>query len=229
MHDPHSVVGSLRWPLGRKSEILTIWHKDPKTNGSDDSCGIFMRSRHGDPVVLDRIRKDFEFEWSNSWGGWFDSDGNPSLSVQAIALGMVRIAAIEHLGYRKARHFLRDNLHEIMYLAENTVDSLHDSITNRYGRQERGDRIDFLSSVVYGWVLRMTRPWWKHPRFHLHHLSVQWHWGQAVRRWLFDRCSKCGRRFAWREPPYGTRGSKERWHDSCQRISASSSNTMETK
>ena len=45
------------------------------------------------------------------------------------------------------------------------------------------------------------RPWWRHPRWHIWHWRIQWHFGQALHRYLFSRCAGCGKPFAWNEAP----------------------------
>jgi len=49
--------------------------------------------------------------------------------------------------------------------------------------------------------LRHHRPWWKHPRWHVHHWSIQVHFIQNLKRWLFSRCASCGERFSWGYAP----------------------------
>ena len=71
MHDPLTVAFEIyypwHWKIFRPSRrelnitksykyfepFITIWHKDPEKDGTDDSCGWFMRSRHGDKKILE--------------------------------------------------------------------------------------------------------------------------------------------------------------------------------
>lgn len=47
------------------------------------------------------------------------------------------------------------------------------------------------------YILGDRRPWYRRPRWHVHHWRFQVHpWG-TFRRWLLSRCAGCGRRFAW--------------------------------
>lgn len=236
MHDPLTVAFDIRrpwrdkpsktWPKGYRPTLITIWHKDPETDGSDDSCGWFMRIRHGDKEAFAKIVNDFAFDWDASYGGWFDSAGWPNFSTSAITLAMFRIAARHHFGsWNKANRFVRRHLLEILFFAENPTDSLHPSITNRYGVEPREDRIRSMASVVYGCVLRWSRPWYRHPRWHFWHWQFQIHPWQRFRRWLFTRCAECGGRFAYGESPvsHSWDRDKPRWfrserglyHDKC--------------
>jgi hypothetical protein len=71
------------------------------------------------------------------------------------------------------------------------------------------------------------RPWWKHPKWHIHHWRVQVHVIQALKRWLFARCSKCGGRFKWREGAVGNWGGGEIWHIRCSQQARDGSPLMD--
>lgn len=56
MHDPQRVAHEIKspfrakpskfWPKGYRNSLITIWHVDPERDGTDDSCGWFIRGRH---------------------------------------------------------------------------------------------------------------------------------------------------------------------------------------
>lgn len=225
MHDPMTVAFEIKLPFGGyrsgnhvyRPPLITIWHVDPETDGTDDSAGWFMRARHGDKNVLEAIRQAYAFDWDAEWGGWFDKDGKPLFSTGAIVLDMFWHAAFEHFrkDAKKARRFMRKHTFDILHFAENTTDSAHASIVGKYGIEPRQDRIDQHASMIYGCVLRWTRPAWKHPRWHFWHWQFQVHPLQKLNRWLFTRCCKCGKRFGWNESPIGSWSGKEVWHSSC--------------
>lgn len=60
MHDPMTVAFEIRSPLrrapdrffpkGYRPSLITIWHVDPERDGTDDSCGWFIRGRHLKPA-----------------------------------------------------------------------------------------------------------------------------------------------------------------------------------
>lgn len=56
MYDPNTVAYEIRspfrdkpdklFPKGYRHSLVTIWHVDPECDGTDDSCGWFLRGRH---------------------------------------------------------------------------------------------------------------------------------------------------------------------------------------
>jgi hypothetical protein len=174
MYDPMTVAFEIKLPFGK---YITIWHVDPCKPGpwrSDDSCGWFMRSGHCDAKGLEQTKKDFEFDWCKEWGGWFNEDGTPRFSTIAITLNMFRTAAKARLGtWKKADKFMKKHLLEIIVFAENPIDSMHDSITGRYGFPPQQERIESAANTVYAYVCRRARPWYKHPRWHVHHWRIK--------------------------------------------------------
>lgn len=162
MKDPYSLL----FRIGN----LTVWHRDK--GGIDGGCIHFMRAHHGDPNVLAKIASDFQFHARSGVPPWFTKTGDPILSTRGIVTCMFFIAALEVFGTRrKALRWLRKNHFEIMFFAENDGDSMHCSIQGTYGedRKPMDERMRRMASVVYGYILRDQRPWWKHVRFHLCH------------------------------------------------------------
>lgn len=252
MHDPMTVAFDIRWPwwwMEYRPQLITIWHVDPERDGTDDSCGWFMRSRHGDKEVLERIVKRFEFDFDRVFKsdsgrvylcGLLTPNGEPHFSVPGIVLNLFFYAACEvfasdgHTNWRKARAFMRRHLFDILLFAENPTDSLFDGLTRKfeigcdepYTKRARDERIRHLAGTIYAWILRSERPWWRHPRWHLHHWKIQIHPLQKFKRWAFSRCCKCGKRFRFGESPCSNSwyGTGPRWFRSEPDISHSSCN-----
>ena len=210
MHDPMTVAFEIKWPwwwMQYRPPIVTIWHVDPERDGSDDSCGWFMRARHCDQDTLKKITKDFEFHWKSGVPtGWFADNGEPNYSSIAIVLGMFRIAANDAFGHwsGRSRRFLRRHAFDILCFAENSCDSMFTFIHQSYGRDERDTaerRAAEAAQIVYSWICRADRPWYKHPRWHVWHWKIQVHAIQKLKRWMFSRCELCGKRFGYGECP----------------------------
>jgi hypothetical protein len=240
MHDPMTVAFEIKSPFFHRfqgmrfhNSIVTVWHCDPERDGTDDSCGWFQRSRHGDKAVLSKIVSGFDFDWDKWAGSWFKPDGTPNLSTIAITFGMMHKAAWEHFKHnrRKTDRFMRRHAADLISFAENPTDSLFQSINRVYGvneRETREDRIASFASVCYGWVLRATRPWYRHPKWHVHHWKIQVHAIQQLKRRLFTRCAGCGKSFNRRQSvhtaqwhakgPQWFKGEQGVYHEACMPV-----------
>ena len=226
MHDPSTVAFEIKYPFPEevnkktgyvyRRPIITIWHEDPCTDGTDDSCGWFLRSRHLNQEVLKKIISEFNFNWDRTFecsNGktistcWFNPDGSPHFSTIGIVVDMFTIAAIEALGRKKALKYMRDHLPRIINFAENPTDSLYDGIHRTfqiacdepYTPEQREERIKDMAKCVYAYIMRDVRPWYKHPRWHIHHWRIQFHPYEDLKRFLTKRCCICGKRIRSRD------------------------------
>lgn len=225
MHDPMTVAFEIKYPWlaqrGRRDipfyrtyreSFITIWHVDPEKDGTDDSCGWFQRARHSDKAVIERIIKRFDSDWDRTYtgesghvyaSGLFHPGGAPVLSAIGVTLNLFFLAALEIFEDReKAERFMSKHLFQIMMFAENPTDSLYTSIWQVFGVDgNREERIAQFARVVYPWILREIRPWWRHPRWHFWHWRVDVQPWKKFRRWALTRCCRCGRGFKWGESP----------------------------
>lgn len=218
MYDPMTVAFEVKYPwrsIGDyRAPFVTIWHVDPERDGSDDSCGWFPRARHGSKEVIAKIEKRFASDWDRVfvsdethnayYCGFFAPDtGIPVMSPIGIAINLFFLAARECLGGRDAAtKFMQKNLFEITLFAENPFDSMRDSVVQKFGSEgKRDERIHSMATMIYGWILRNERPWYKHPRWHFWHWQIQIHPYQNLRRFLLTRCCKCGKGFRYGESP----------------------------
>lgn len=238
MHDPMTVVKDIRNPFTGNT-LVTVWHVDPEKDGSDDSCDWFGGRKLTDQQkdIRDKIASAFAFEWHRSAPyerfGWFMPegvavgptgekrwwDGDQNYTTHALVLAMFRIAANHHFGHwsRRASRFLNRHLFDILFFAENSCDSLCTDIEQKHGARDgnREKQAKRFASVVYAWILRAERPWYRHPRWHWWHWRLQIHPLQALRRRFLTRCEKCGKHFtsgqsavgSWSDPP-------RRWFES---------------
>lgn len=247
MHDPLTVAFEVKSPIRRRTgfgayraPLITVWHKDPCRDGTDDSCGWFARARHGDKAVLEKIVERFESDWDRIFKGdsgrtyycgWFKPNGDPHFSPVGITVGLFRIAAAlvfgngKQFNWSKADRFVRNHLADIIWFAENPTDSLHDAITRKfeigcgeeYTDARRKERIKSMASCIYGWILRAERPWYRHPRWHFWHWRFQVHPWQTFRRWAFERCVVCRKGYRWGYCPTSNWGGTATWHHECDR------------
>lgn len=211
MHDPMTVAFEIKSPFkqdGYRKTLVTIWHVDPEKDGTDDSCGWFKRPKHGNKEHYEKIKKEFDYDFDKAtksddgnktyYFGQFHPCGEPLYSPTSIALHFFWRAALIHFNsnYEKTERFMKHNLYRILAFAENSTDSMLDTIQNKY-KQDREDRIRSLAAMVYGCILRWDLRWWQHPRWHIHHWKIQVHFITMLKRFLFSRCCKCGKGFKW--------------------------------
>lgn len=228
MHDPMTVaheiyLGPKKKKDGRySSPIITIWHVDPEKDGTDDSCGWFIRSRHIDPAIIKKITSDFRFEFEQHT--WFNEGGYPKFSTSGITLDMYSKAYWAMLvlrfpdnhNRRRKLHdrFMRKHLHNILHFAENGTDSLHSYINMKYGVEKEEERLKEFVSIISADVMRKIRPWWQHPKWHLHHWKIQFHPWQRLKRRYWDKCCKCGKR-GFKGSACGDWDGTKIWHSEC--------------
>lgn len=229
MHDPCTQAFRIdnffyrkdKW--GYRPPLLTIWHKDPCKDGTDDSCGWFIRSRHVDPEIIKKVRSEFEFNFKHNY--WFNEGGYPLFSVGGLVLEMFSKAAwviFMHQNNGKPnrkrhRAFMNKHLYDILHFAENPTDSLHPNITMKYGVQKQEDRISDFVSIITAYILRKEVKWYQHPRWHIHHWELQFHPFQKLKRRYWDKCCVCGKR-GFKGAAYSDWDGTRIWHQQCNEV-----------
>lgn len=226
MHDPQSVaheiyLGSKQKKNGHyRDAFITIWHCDPEKDGTDDSCGWFLRARHLDPAIVEKVHKEFAFNFKHDY--WFNDGGYPKFSNIGIALNMYSTAAWAIFMYQndnkpdRKRHtkFMRKYLFEIMHFAENPTDSMADSINMKYGVEDKEGRISNFTRMVVCDIFNKLRPWYKHPRWHIHHWRITFPIFRMWYRHNLERCDRCHNRFK-RQSVYTDWQGTEHWCEKC--------------
>ena len=225
MHDTKTVVFEIY--LGSKEKkngiyrnpIITILHNDPETDGTDDSCGLFIRERHCDQEVLNKIKKEFDFNFKHNY--WFDKEGKQIFSTIGTLMLMYKTAAWIHFknNRKKQNDFMRKHCADIINFAENPVDCGGDNITGKYYLSTNSnllseERFNSMASMVYTDILRKDRKWYQHPKWHIHHLSIQFHPFQKLKRRYWDKCSICGKR-GFKSSACGNFYGNRIWHQEC--------------
>lgn len=189
MHDPMTVAHEIKSPFSKmtpfgtryRKSLITIWHVDPEKDGTDDSCGWFKRARHGDQLILDKIQKEFLFNYKNNY--WFDANGYRHFSTSGIVLNMYRTALwVVYGDHKRVNRFLNKHLAELLLFAENPFDSVGDRIIRKFGNKIDEVQMREFAEIIYSDILRKTQPWHKHPRWHIHHWQIQIHWPAWMRK-----------------------------------------------
>ena len=225
MHDPQTLAFDIY--LGKKQKkngqyrdsFITIWHKDPEVDGTDDSCGWFIRPRHANREVLSEIKKEFDYNFKNNY--WFDKVGLQVFSTPGTMMQMYLHAAWIHFKHnrRKTDAFMRKYCADIIMFAENPHDCGGDSITGKHFISTctpltSPHRFEEMAGMIYSDILRKERRWYQHPKWHIHHWRIQFHPFQQLKRRYWDKCCVCGKR-GFKSSAIGSWGGKRIWHQEC--------------
>lgn len=191
--------GRRYWP-----NLITIWHIDPEADGTDDSCGMsWPKLKAEDRKIVDQIveeQKNHPY-YACAEIGLLGIVNNPAYQYISLppgqTLGYVISAWIEikAIKTKKRAYLSLGEINRIMLLACNQHDGLQSSLTTS-GTPTECAR-SFLNSVMRLY-LDYHRPWWKHPRWHIHHWRIQFHPWQSLMRRL-TKCELCGKRFGPRD------------------------------
>lgn len=258
MHDPSSVAHEIKYPwrkygkkLGRndfektyRESFITIWHEDPETGGSDDSCGWFT------PPFSKELRGVVKsLAWDEAREPYFfvvdeKSNNDPVLcqmllfsafmkvSQAMMNRGLMRIplsvkkaarwAAADADGFKSTLCF-KSGYHSNTYTHNEERGELNSVEDDKFWREEQAK--SFFGSIA-GYILRDRRWWFQKPRWHFWHWRFQVHPWQQFRRWALSRCCKCGGMFkygespctdAWNAPrPKFLRGETHIYHGDCR-------------
>lgn len=211
MHDPSTLVFSIKrpWPyrsgIGRRRWFwpswIDIWHEDPETDGSDDSCGYsYVRVPK---AIIDALSFDAGCEARSPW--LLRDRAKLPLSIvdaEAKLCAAILTTAREcrvKCSRERAANLARDLLHNPVYNIRSKLCFLPGWHTN-FDEDRESDRKEAahnLYVILARILLTDARPWWRHPRWHV------WHWRITIRplqdfkRWAFSRCCKCGGRFTF--------------------------------
>lgn len=192
MHDPHVRIFLIPNIFVLKKSLpptnyfyrpalITVWHQDPETDGSDDSCGWSF------PRVSKELKqqvKELAIEESTFLIGELSYEKTPFELIYA---------CWQLIGWRLFRRngFSYKELARCISLATDPMDNLRHCTAI-----ESDEDLIHLFHLVLLSYLRLHRPWYKHPRWHFWHWKIQFHPWESFKR-SRTRCTKCGKRFGW--------------------------------
>lgn len=187
MYDPSTLIYSLYIPYTR-IHLLDIWHVDPETDGSDDSCGWFAPklTEAQKEKIESIVKSDHTFVTSK-----------PMTDFGLVFYAWTTVATVIHKRKIRSKGLSQAELQEITWLAHNPFDGFVGVA------REPMDKRDFRGFIynVYRSYLRHHRKWWQHPRWHIHHWKIVVTPILKLKRMAFTKCCKCGGRFKYGESP----------------------------
>lgn len=196
--------------------LIDIWHVDPETDGSDDSCGWF-----GPNLTKDQLKSLRFLAQDEARHPWFQAHDGKAMddpvrarelldgAIYATAM-MLRLSYSGRRAEKLRTRLLHDPHNNIRGLLAYKSGYHGNSSNDAYWREENAMS---LFTVVAKAILRDLRPRWKHPRWHVHHWKVNVIPVRNFKRWAFSRCCKCGGRFPYNYAPVSTSwyGTGPRW------------------
>lgn len=182
MHAPKTVIGDFpSWGLRRwlpwLPQLLTLWHVDPETDGTDDSCGW------GRPKLTKSQRSILScMAGDEARSPWFQREQSRQPMSPANAESLLRGAIMMTAVSIGKRVTLAEATEWAVNLLHNPVDNVRGSLTllagwhTNYPEIRQSDRREYaerLFFVLAGYILRERRPWWREPRWHVRHWQLQ--------------------------------------------------------
>lgn len=237
MHDPKTLAFSIKWPWknkhGYKYTLIDIWHVDPlnfkfadgteKQGGRrDDSCGWHTPMYHVKEwegikkLGKSQYRELFARQIAHREGNENAQAFNGPETAQEIIYWMwrsIKAHGRKDWQYGNAENFLTlAEQEQIMLLASNPVDNLRPYLQ----RIESEEQFVDVFRMVWNRYRRFHRPWYKHPRWHIHHWQIQFCFIRDIKRRFWDKCSVCGKR-GFKTSAYSDWGGTRIWHSECDK------------
>jgi len=208
MHDPMTLIWSMKWPkwliraasilgiqLKTYTSLLDIWHIDPETDGTDNSCDWFggRKLSDSDKKIVESLVQDDQSDHYLRSQSVLDSGVvmNPKYQYKRMPAGLMYplvFGVWRTIAWRRDRResVSPKELAHILDLASNPVDNLQSLLVNNDGYLKDDDeRVREFIRVVMGNYIRFHRPWYRHPRWHIHHWEINIPFMQNLKRWLF--------------------------------------------
>lgn len=223
MTDEERSTRSKMWPDGYRNSLFTIWHVDPEKDGSEDSCGFgYARLTK---TQIETLRNVAWNEGQNphflccrekKWTGTISESEALSRGIYFLVCRALKLKST----YEDAAKYASESTHMsdcCGFGGQWCFPPGYHTNSNRDTPEQRQDHFHRILCGVARNIISERRPWWKHPRWHVHHWKIQWHFGQKLYRWIFARCSKCGKRFSkWGDSNVISDWNGTRiWHGAC--------------
>lgn len=221
MHDPMTVaheiyLGSKKKKNGHyRNSFITIWHVDPETDGTDDSCGFSRPKISADEremlrkIAIDQFGQLFArkvaLKEEKSYAYiCYNQDIYGCIYWMWRHFNRITNKAVWQYG----NHLTNKECQYVYQLAYNPVDNFQSHKINTIEEFE-----EFLF-LIYRAYKAYKRPWYKHPRWHVHHWHIQFRPWQRLKRRYWDKCCVCGKR-GFKGGAMSDWDGTRIWHDHC--------------
>jgi hypothetical protein len=219
MHDPMTVaheiyLGNKRKKNGHyRSPLITIWHADPESDGTDDSCG-YTRPKLTDTQIAytKKIAKDQFDQLYARKAAIAEGKDYAHVCYNQDIYGTIywlwRCFSKGKEVWQYGKPMSNHDLQYVYQLATNPIDNFQNYKNNTLEEFETFVRLIYKAYCAY------KRPWYKHPRWHIHHWRIQFHPLQQLKRRYWDKCAICGKR-GFKGSAHSDWDGKRLWHSEC--------------
>ena len=221
MHDPKAVafeiyLGSKQKKNGNyKCPLITIWHCDPETGGSDDSCGwSFPKVTKAECEYLDKVANDQYHQLFARKVAVKEKKSYAYICYDQDVYGVIYWMwrhfnkKFNNIKWQYGKPLSVDEINYIYQLTTCPVDNM------QHWKSNTKEEFRELIFLIYRAWKRFYRKWYQHPRWHIHHWSIQFHPWQRLKRRFWDKCSVCGKR-GFKGSAYVDWNGTKRWHAEC--------------
>lgn len=197
MHDPLTLAFRVPFPWFTRCRVTgerrwwtfaEIWHKDPCRGGygDEDSCGWFGPNLTKEQASALKFFAGQEARKPTLQLREGKESLDPTRDVVLAEIGFRQIAGVVEPGRglrgRPVQEWARDlatPMHGSRCDLFVYLESYH---SNHPGERGREQHAEHMYRVLARKALREMRPWWRHPRFHVHHWRLKfpivswWRW-----------------------------------------------------
>lgn len=228
-HHPETMVYSFPKYGGKLSRFddfigFDIWHIDPEKHVEgrrrDDSCGWFPRDltpelKRAVSELQNPHNDDFMSRIFDAFAQSYVPD-HKYMSLKEMPMWvaypthLMALQRIDRIAFNRWRQPFWKRVPERAALIERLAQQLaFSTVDNLNGPfDDHGQYLRLLAACYR----REIRPWYKHPRFHIHHWKVNFALIRNIKR-MFQRCDDCNGRIGFGCSP--TKSDGKTYHSDC--------------
>lgn len=180
---------SPHWREGYRESFLTIWHVDPETDGSDDSCGFSY------PKLTAKQRDKIKWlAWAEAQEPWLQRAHCKKISDAVLAETLARAGVLATARALNVDVSLDEATRIAVRLVNHGTDNIRGSLCFMPGyhsnsQDDNAHDREYCATGLFSCfarqILSSRRRWYQYPRWHFWHWKFQVHPYQKFKRWLF--------------------------------------------
>lgn len=177
------------WREGFRNSLLTIWHKDPCTDGTDNSCGMCWAK-----LTKDQYKCLQAMAWDEGRAPWYLKHDGKSLDYPVAAECLIRAAILQVAGrldipltVEEATRLAIENTHFGEFTWRRSlcfIPGYHSNFSEDRSADREYSAMQFFSCIARV-LLTRRRKWYQHARWHVWHWRFQFHPWQDFKHWMW--------------------------------------------